>query len=203
MGIKQTLGISLVLLLLPLNLYAAIGISFEAGGGSGSFDENMLIYDTDIDTSFGSIGFVYDSDPYAENGTFSYRLNIALEGRDIEDETGEPIETGGLCFDNNFAFSLARHDQRNIWFSPQLRLGFLSGETAHSIMGAPLEISGAMVGLGLVIGVNQRLNDTTGLSFSGGIRRIGYAGDMTWGGMSDDFSGRSNELFINIALLFK
>jgi hypothetical protein len=103
---RLSLPFLLLLLLLPVNAYSAVGFSFELGGGSGNFNGNSIIFNTDADTDYANIGFVYDSNPYAEQGNFAYRLNIALEEHDYQDR-GVTLETGALLFDNTFAFTLA------------------------------------------------------------------------------------------------
>lgn len=190
----------LLLLLMPVSAYAAVGLSLELGGGSGNFDENEIIFDTDVDTGYANIGFLYDSNPYAEYGNFSYRLNIALENHDYKDR-GVTLETGALVFDNTFAFTLAQSNQATFWIGPQIRVGFMSGETDEFF--DPLEVNGSMFGLGAVIGTNIKTASNIGVGLSAGIRGTGLAGEMSAGGFSDDFTGRTAESFVNLALLFK
>jgi len=192
----------LFLLLLPISAYSAMGVSMELGGGSGQFDENDLIYETDVDTGYGNIGFVFDSNPYAEGSNFSYRLNAALERHDYEDDFGVTMETGALVFDNTFAFTLIKSANANFWVGPQIRVGFLSGETDEEIFGDPLEISGAMFGLGVVFGTNIKTSDHVGVGLSAGLRSTGLAGEMESGAFDDDFEAHTNEAFMNFALLF-
>ncbi|MDZ4184374.1 MAG: hypothetical protein U1D97_05265 [Desulfuromonadales bacterium] len=188
----------LLLFLMPMSAYSAVGVSLELGGGSGNFDENAIIFDTDVDTGYANIGFVYDSNPYAEYGNFSYRLNIALESHDYKDR-GVTLETGALVFDNIFAFILTKSDTATFWIGPQIRVGFMSGETDDF---DPLEVDGAMFGLGAVVGTNIRTASNVGMSLSAGVRRTALTGEMSEGWFSDDFTGDTNEAFVNLALLF-
>lgn len=189
----------LLLLVMPVSAYSAVGLSLEFGGGSGNFDENEIIFDTDVDTGYANIGFVYDSNPYAEYGNFSYRLNIALENHDYKDR-GVTLETGALVFDNTFAFTLVNSEQATFWIGPQIRVGFMSGETDEFF--DPLEVSGSMLGLGAVIGTNIKTASHIGIGLSAGLRGSGLAGEMSVSGFSDDFTGRTAESFVNLALLF-
>jgi hypothetical protein len=188
----------LLLLLMPLSAYAAVGLSLEFGGGSGNFDGNRIIFDTDVDTGYANIGFVYDSNPYAEYGNFSYRLNIALERHNFKDRS-VTLETGALVFDNTFAFTLAQSEAATFWIGPQIRVGFMSGETDDF---DPLEVDGSMFGLGAVVGTNIKTASNLGMGLSAGIRRTALAGDMSESGFSDDFTGHAAESFVNLALLF-
>ena len=188
----------LLLLLMPMNASAAVGLSLELGGGRGNFDGNRVIFDTDVDTGYANIGFVYDSNPYAEQGNFSYRLNIALENHNYKDR-GVTLETGALVFDNTFAFTLAQSNAVTFWIGPQIRVGFMSGETDDF---APLEVDGSMFGLGAVVGTNIKTARNVGMGLSAGIRRTALAGDMSESGFSDDFTGHADEAFVNLALLF-
>jgi hypothetical protein len=181
-----------------MSAYSAVGVSLEFGGGSGNFDENEIIFDTDVDTGYANIGFVYDSNPYAEYGNFSYRLNIALEGRDFKDR-GVTLETGALVFDNTFAFTLAKSMNATFWIGPQIRVGFMGGETDEF---DPLEVRGSMFGLGAVVGTNIKTASNVGMSLSAGVRGTALAGEMTEGQFSDDYTGHTNEAFMNLALLF-
>lgn len=190
----------LFLLLLPISAYSAMGVSMELGGGSGEFERNFFIDDTDVDTGYGNIGFVFDSNPYAEGSNFSYRLNAALEGHNYEDDFGETMETGALVFDNTFAFTLTKSANANFWVGPQIRVGFLSGETEHG--DPPLEINGAMFGLGVVVGTNIKTSEHVGVGLSVGLRSTALAGDMEEGAFEDDFEAHTNEAFMNFALLF-
>lgn len=192
----------LLLLLIPISAYSAIGVSMELGGGSGQFERNALIDDTDVDSGYGNIGFVFDSNPYAEASNFSYRLNVALEGHNYEDDFGVTMETGALVFDNTFAFTLTKSANANFWIGPQLRVGFLSGETDDELFGDPLEISGAMLGLGVVFGTNIKTSDHVGVGLSAGLRGTGLGGEMTRGNFSDDFEAHTSEAFMNFAVLF-
>lgn len=192
----------LMLFLVPVSAYAAVGISLELGGGSGSFDENAVDIGGNVDTGYTNIGFVYDSNPYGEIGNVAYRLNIALEGHDYEYADGVTVETGALVFDNTLALALAKSGNANFWVGPQLRLGFWSGETDVHFSGAPVEYSGVLFGLGVLIGTNVKLSEQMGMSVSAGLRRTGLGGEASWEGYDDDFTGRANEGFVNLALLF-
>ena len=188
----------LLLLLMPVSAYSAIGFSFEVGGGSGNFNGNSIIFNTDVDTGFANIGFVYDANPYAEQGNFSYRLNIALEGHDYKDR-GVTLETGALVFDNTFAFTLAKSERATFWIGPQIRVGFMNGETDEF---DPLEVDGSMFGLGAVVGTNIKTASNVGTGLSAGVRSTALAGDMSESGFSDDFTAHATEFFVNLALLF-
>jgi hypothetical protein len=192
----------LVLFLVPVGAYAAVGVSLEFGGGSGNFDNNYVDPGGDVDTGYTNIGFVYDSNPYGEKGNVAYRLNIALEGHNYEFDDGVTVETGALVFDNTLAFALARNGNTNFWIGPQLRLGFWSGETDTTFWGEPIEFSGSMFGIGALIGANVRLSEQMGMSVSAGLRQTGLGGEISWDGDDDDFTGRSTEGFVNLALLF-
>jgi len=190
----------LLLLLIPVSAYSAVGLSLELGGGSGRFEENDLIFDTDVDTGYANIGFVYDSNPYAEQGNFSYRLNIALEGHNYEDDFGDTMETGALVFDNTFAFTLSKSENANFWLGPQIRVGFMGGETDRD--NPPVEINGAMLGLGVVVGTNIKTSAHAGVGLSAGLRSTALGGEMDWANFSDDFEAHTGEAFMNFAFLF-
>ena len=190
------------LLLVPISAYSAIGVGLELGGGSGSFDENDVIGDTDVDSGYANISFVYDSNPYAENSSFAYRLNVGLESHNYEDDFNVTMETGALVFDNTFAFTVAKAGSANFWLGPQVRVGFMGGETDESYLGDPIEISGAMFGLGIALGTNIKTSDKMGVSFSVGLRTTGLGGETSWGPYDDDFTGSVNEGYLNAALLF-
>lgn len=187
-----------VLLLVPISAYSAVGVAIELGGGSGSFDENEIFGDVDVDSSYANISFVYDSNPYADNGNFSYRLNIGLEGHDYEDEVNESLETGALVFDNTFAFTVAKSATANFWLGPQVRIGFMSGETETD----PIEFTGAMFGLGVALGTNIKTSDNMGVSFSAGLRSTGLGGESSWRNLEDDYEGHVGEGYVNVAWLF-
>lgn len=185
-----------------MSAYAAVGVAIELGGGSGSFDEDYVNPQTDVDSSYSNISFVYDSNPYAEHSNFSYRLNVGLERHDFDDEFNDTIETGALVFDNTFAFTVARSNNATLWLGPQVRIGFIGGETAATYSGDPVEYSGAMFGLGVALGTNIKASENMGFSLSAGLRSTGLAGETTWGYESDDFTGSVQEGYVNAAILF-
>lgn len=79
----------------------------------------------------------------------------------------------------------------------------MDGETDRaSFDDPPLEISGAMFGLGVVVGTNIKTSDHAGVGLSAGLRSTGLGGDMDWGVFSDDFEAHTSEAFMNFAFLF-
>lgn len=190
------------LFMMPISSFAAIGIGVELGSGSGTHKSNDFFDEGDVDTSHGNISFVYDSNPYAQNSNFAYRLNIGLEGRDLEGEGGTTLETGALIFDNTFAFTLTKNDKATFWLGPQVRVGFIGGESDQKILGEPLETSGFMFGLGVAVGTNIRTSDNVGIGLSAGIRSVGIAGTEEWNGYEDDFEIGLGEAFVNACVLF-
>ena len=191
-----------ILLLVPISAYSAVGIGIELGGGSGSFDENDVIGQVDVDSGYANFSFVYDSNPYAEIGNFAYRLNIGLENHNYEDDFNVTMETGALVFDNTFAFTVAKSGNANIWLGPQIRVGFMSGETDVTFFGDPIELSGGMFGLGVALGTNIKTSETMGVSLSVGLRKTRLGGETKSGPFDDDFTGRVGEGYMNLALLF-
>jgi len=190
------------LFMMPVSAFAAIGIGVELGGGSGTHEENYFFYEGDVDTSHANISFVYDSNPYAQHSNFAYRLNIGLESRELEGEYGVTMDTGALVFDNTFAFTLTKNDKATFWLGPQVRVGFIGGETDQKELGEALEASGFMFGLGVAIGTNIKTSDNVGIGLSAGLRSIGIAGTEEWGGWEDDFEIGLGELFVNACVLF-
>jgi len=190
------------LFMMPVSAFAAIGIGVELGGGSGTHEENYFFYEFDVDSSHANISFVYDSNPYAQNSNFAYRLNIGLESRELEDEFGDTLDTGALVFDNTFSFTLTKNDKATFWLGPQVRVGFIGGETDQKELGEALEASGFMFGLGVAIGTNIKTSDNVGIGLSAGLRSIGIAGTEEWGGWEDDFEIGLGELFVNACVLF-
>jgi len=191
-----------LVLILPVSAYASIGVGLELGGGSGTHEGNDFTSEFDVDTSYANLSFVYDSNPYAAKGNFAYRLNLGLERHDFEHESGVTIETGALVFDNTFAFTLAKRDNTSFWLGPQIRFGFLGGETDEKILGDPVELSGFMFGLGVVVGVNIKTSENVGVGFSAGLRSTGIAGEEEWYGQEDDFEMSTGEGFVNACILF-
>ena len=190
------------LFMMPVSAFAAIGIGVELGGGSGTHEENYFFYEFDVDSSHANISFVYDSNPYAQNSNFAYRLNIGLESRELEDEFGDTLDTGALVFDNTFSFTLTKNDKATFWLGPQIRVGFIGGETDQKELGEALEASGFMFGLGVAIGTNIKTSDNVGIGLSAGLRSIGIAGTEERGGWEDDFEIGLGELFVNACVLF-
>ena len=191
-----------VLLLVPISAYSAVGIGVELGGGGGSFDENDVIGQVDVDSDYVNFSFVYDSNPYAEIGNVAYRLSIGLENHNYEDDFNVTMETGALVFDNTFAFTVSKSGNANFWLGPQIRVGIMSGETDVTFFGDPVELSGLMLGLGVALGTNIKTSETMGVSLSAGLRRTALGGETSSGPFEDDFTGRASEGFMNLALLF-
>lgn len=190
------------LFMMPVSAFSAIGIGVELGGGTGTHEENDFFYEFDVDSSHANISFVYDSNPYAQHSNFAYRLNIGLESRELEDEYGDTLDTGALVFDNTFAFTLTKNDKATFWLGPQVRVGFIGGETEQKVLGEALEASGFMFGLGVAVGTNIKTSDNVGIGLSAGLRSIGIAGTEEWGGWEDDFEAGVGEAFVNACVLF-
>lgn len=200
---KFSLLVLAILMIVPVSAYSAVGVGLELGGGSGTHESNYFFYESDVDTSHANISFVYDSNPYAENGNFAYRLNIGLESRELEDEDDIiTMDSSALVFDNTFAFTLSKGDKANFWLGPQVRVGFIHGETDQEFDGDEIEADGVMFGLGFAVGTNIKTSDNVGIGLSAGIRGVGIAGEEEWYGIEDDFEIGLGEAFVNACVLF-
>ena len=112
------------------------------------------------------------------------------------------MDTGALVFDNTFAFTLTKNDKATFWLGPQIRVGFIGGETDQKVLGEALEASGFMFGLGVAVGTNIKTSDNVGIGLSAGLRSVGIAGTEEWGGWEDDFEIGLGEAFVNACVLF-
>jgi hypothetical protein len=183
---------------------SAVGVGgyFEFGGGSGEFEfSDIPDSEFDVDAGYGGLGFVLDTSP-GGTGLFSYRLNVGFEGLNLDPEDyDDTIELGGFVVDNTFAFAVVRVPAVRVWVGPQIRLAFYSGETENSNLDTEL---GAF-GIGLAAGANvyPNPNGRFALAPSLGFRHVEYGGEMDDGfGGTDDFEGRTDLFYLNLAILF-
>jgi hypothetical protein len=70
-----------------------------------------------------------ETSPLTQNKLFSYRRQLGLEARDIEEEDGFAMELAGLVLNNTFAFGGNIADNIRLWGGPQVLFGFYAGET--------------------------------------------------------------------------
>lgn len=186
----------------------AVGLGgyLEFGGGSGEFEyPDTNLGEFDVDAGYFGLGFVFDTNP-GEEGIFAYRLNAGFEGLNLEDDSNDTLELGGLVFDNTFGFALVRTPVVKLWVGPQLRLAFYSGETDNSDNDpAHTDADLAAFGIGVAMGANiyPNPNGRFAICPTLGYRRVSYAGTAEFpDGTDEDLEGYTDVLFLNVSFLF-
>lgn len=189
----------------------AIGPYLDAANGTGTFEWDSDNFDFDVDSGSGAVGFVLDTAP-AGAANFNYRLNIGLEGQNLEDENGATLEMGGVSFENIFGFALVRQRDFRWWAGPLVRIGFYSGETddQYNSYGDRYKTEADLFefGVGFATGINFRIGPHAYLAPSAGVRYIGAGGEGTVKNFDlhtqeeDDLSGHLTSVFVNLSLLF-
>lgn len=189
----------------------AMGPYFNLSSGSGTLEWDSDNFDFDVDTNSVAAGFALDSAPTGQS-TFNYRLNVGLEGQELEDDYNETLEMGGLVIENVFGFALVHHQDFRWWAGPLLRIGFYSGETDehYDTFGDRYKTEADLFefGVGLATGINLRIGPHTYLAPSAGIRFIGVSGSGTVKNLDlhtqydDDLTGDMTNVFVNFSLLF-
>ena len=188
----------------------SIGPYVDLAGGSGTFEWDTSAFEFDVDTSSVAVGFALDTDPTG-TANFSYRMNVGLEGQEMEDDYGVTLDLGGLYMENVFGFAFVQSPNFRWWGGPLLRFGFYSGDTdTEYIGGTPYkqEHDYFQFGIGLVTGVNIKLGQSVILAPSFGVRYIGAGGTAeiinldTNFRFEEDISGNFTNVFVNLALLF-
>jgi hypothetical protein len=190
---------------------AAMGPYLDLSSGSGTFEWDSDNFEFDVDTGSAAIGFALDSAPTGP-ANFNYRLKIGLERQDLEDESNDTLEMGGLVIENVFGFALVRQPDFRWWAGPLVRIGFYSGETDdhYGTNGDRYKTEADLFefGVGLATGINFKIGPHTYLAPSAGVRFIGASGTGTVKNLDqrtqfdDDLAGHMTNIFVNISLLF-
>jgi hypothetical protein len=172
-----------------------------AGGSNGSFE-----YDTgdsfDVDERAVSGGFVMDT-ALRNESLFNYRLQVGAIGMELEDEFGTTLELGGVVFDNTFGFAMVLAPAFRLWAGPQVRIGYVSGDSDADVRGEKVSVDLATVGVGVVLGANFSVSPGLCLSWAAGVRYEGFAGEGDAQSWKEDLTGEMAVGFVNMSLLFE
>ncbi|WP_339136065.1 MAG: hypothetical protein WGN25_19605 [Candidatus Electrothrix sp. GW3-4] len=196
----------------------SMGPYLDISTGSGTLEWDRSGEEFDIDMNTAAVGFVLDTAP--ANPTvpsfFNYRLNIGLEGKELEDEFNNDLDLVGITMENIFAFSLVQAPSFRWWLGPLLHLSAHSGEgdTVFDEYGYPYDVEYDFVqyGLGIVTGINFKVNPYMTFSSSIGFRVLEtkgtaslnyyYTYDRYITYSEEDLEGSTESFFLNFALLF-
>ena len=217
-------------------LFAQSAFAFGIGGyvnfgaGNVEFEESWDAEDpwarlkNEGDVTFYGFGFLLDT-AVAKNRVFNYRLQVGYEDAEFDIDTVVNRETGAdisnfvadfkldvdqIVFDNTFGFGIVRKENLRLWFGPQIRVGYISGNgDLTDISGTRLELDfdGVIFGFAPVVGANFNFSNNLTLGLDLGYRFSLFAGELEksglgqWGG--DDFDGNMNTYFINFALIYR
>ena len=189
---------SFVLLLLwaPTSFAVGLGVYVDGAFGSGDAEWDSSSSSFDIDSRAFSIGFALDTATTTES-IFNYRLNLGYARHEFEDEDNNTIETDGIYSEHIFGFALARNENFRWWAGPLLRVGYHSGDTGTN----GSDFTFGEFGIGAVTGLNFRAGKAI-LSPSLGFRYSGYGGEGSSGGVDEDITQNTTNVFANIAILF-
>jgi hypothetical protein len=181
-----------------------LGMYIDLGAGSGEAEYDFQgAEEFDIDTNFFGFGFQLETSPLTKNKVFSYRLQVGLEAREIEDDNNVTLELGGLVINNTFAFGGNTSEKVRLWGGPQILIGFYGGETDKEYLGDEISFTGAAFGLGAAGGANFGVGSgNTILTTTIGVRALGIAGDSEWYNEEEELKGNIAEFFLSVGILF-
>jgi hypothetical protein len=189
----------------------SVGPYVDLAGGSGTLEWDFTGTEYDVDTSSAAVGFALDTGPIGKT-IFSYRLNVGLEGQNLEDDSGFTRDLGGIYLENVFCFAFLKKPNFRWWGGPLVRFGFYSGETETYYDSGERyrdEYDTSQFGIGFASGVNIKVGRSVILAPSAGLRVIAVEGtveavnlDTNSRSPSLDISGGFTNVFVNFALLF-
>ena len=193
-----------VLVFANSSLAIGLGMYIDLGAGSGEAEYDFQgAEEFDIDTNFFGFGFQLETSPLTKNKVFSYRLQVGLEAREIEDDNNVTLELGGLVINNTFAFGGNTSEKVRLWGGPQILIGFYGGETDKEYLGDEISFTGAAFGLGAAGGANFGVGSgNTILTTTIGVRALGIAGDSEWYNEEEELKGHIAEFFVSVGILF-
>jgi len=193
----------LLLLLLLLSLPAivpqdvqAYGLGFGGSLATGKLkDKSDSLFGgatvtTKYDENRYSVGGYFDSN-LGQQRLFNYRLGVAYQAMKADADNSE-FDLKGIAVENHFGFSLHRSATVRLWAGPLVKAEYLSGDETN--YGDTSHESVFGIGIGPVVGLNLRLNDS--LFLAGTIGYI-FQSDVEFFG-----DRRENYGFLALALFF-
>jgi len=189
----------------------AMGPYLDFSSGSGKLEWDSDNSDFDVDTASAAVGLSLDA-TRGEQANFNYRLNIAIEGQNLKDESDVTMKMGGIILENVFGFALISKPDMRWWIGPLLRFALYSGETDdyHNSYGERCKTEANLFeyGAGMATGITLKVGPHAYLAPSAGVRFIGTSGTGTIKNLDlhsqydDDFSGNLTNFFVYFSLLF-
>ena len=137
-----------------------LGITFPYGFGEGKYEQNKV-----EDASQIGINFVFDTN-VAKKSKLSYRLNLGIEyfnhNYKYKSESWDPYGNYSVTYyhgsqnglrlvsDHTFCIGIYRSPIVGLWFGPNARLGYFSGDDSAITWGFGLTFLGLNVNLGRI-----------------------------------------------------
>jgi hypothetical protein len=145
---------------IPASILMVGGILFHASGvcahGWGVHVAGGL-----GDHSHKQVGLSWDT-TVAEDRLFNYRMNLGYEWFELDESYGAREKFSGVFLENTFGFRLFANEGMRLWWGPQTVMGIYDAEIGF--------------GLGLSLGANLHVSETSTIGITFGARSMEYNG---------------------------
>ncbi len=123
-----------------------LGVHFSEGIGENQHSQLGLSWDTSV----------------AMNRAFNYRLNLGYEQFKLDDKFGVEEKFEGWILENTFGFMILANENLRLWAGPQLVTGLYESDLG--------------IGIGMSLGINLHIGESSSLGLTLGVRRSEYSG---------------------------